>query len=115
MLEQDMIPHLAKMLALKTSHIESAVKLLDEGNTVPFIARYRKEATDEMKDEQLRTLQEKLASLRNLLKRQEEIRSAITEQGKMTKQISDAISKVEKLQGLEDIYLPTNRKSAPAL
>lgn len=110
MLEQDMIPHLAKMLALKTSQIESAVKLLDEGNTVPFIARYRKEATGEMKDEQLRTLQEKLASLRNLLKRQEEIRNAITEQGKMTKQISDAISKVEKLQELEDIYLPYKQK-----
>lgn len=110
MLEQDMIPHLAKMLALKTSQIESAVKLLDEGNTVPFIARYRKEATGEMKDEQLRTLQEKLASLRNLLKRQEEIRSAVTEQGKMTKQISDAISKVEKLQELEDIYLPYKQK-----
>lgn len=110
MLEQDMIPHLAKMLALKTSQIESAVKLLDEGNTVPFIARYRKEATGEMKDEQLRTLQEKLASLRNLLKRQEEIRNAITEQGKMTQQISDAISKVEKLQELEDIYLPYKQK-----
>lgn len=110
MLEQDMIPHLAKILALKTSQIEAAVKLLDEGNTIPFIARYRKEATGEMKDEQLRTLQEKLASLRNLLKRQEEIRNAITEQGKMTQQISDAISKVEKLQELEDIYLPYKQK-----
>ena len=110
MLEQNTISYLAKMLDLKTAQVAAAVKLLDEGNTVPFIARYRKEATGEMKDEQLRQLAEKLASLRNLLKRQEEIKNSITEQGKMTPELSAAIDRVEKLQELEDLYLPYKQK-----
>lgn len=110
MLEQNTISYLAKMLDLKTAQVAAAVKLLDEGNTVPFIARYRKEATGEMKDEQLRWLAEKLASLRNLLKRQEEIKNSITEQGKMTPELSAAIDRVEKLQELEDLYLPYKQK-----
>ncbi len=110
MLEQNTISYLAKILGLKTAQIDAAVNLLDEGNTVPFIARYRKEATGEMKDEQLRLLAEKLASLRNLLKRQEEIRNSITEQGKMTPELSASIDRAEKLQELEDLYLPYKQK-----
>ncbi len=110
MLEQNITSHLADLLKLKNHQIEAAVKLLDEGNTIPFIARYRKEATGEMKDEQLRQLDEKLTYLRNLIKRQNEIKNSITEQGKMTEELSLAIDKVEKLQELEDIYLPYKQK-----
>ena len=70
MLEQDINTYLAKLLNLKSSQIDSAIKLLDDGNTIPFIARYRKEATGEMKDEQLRDLSDKLTYIRNLIKRQ---------------------------------------------
>ena len=110
MLEQDIMPHLAGLLHIKVAQAEAATKLLDEGNTIPFIARYRKEATGEMKDEQLRQLQEKLTQLRNLLKRQEEIKNSIAEQGKMTPQLSAAIDSAEKMQELEDIYLPYKQK-----
>lgn len=110
MLEQNIIPQLAQLLQLKTNQVEAAVKLLDEGNTIPFIARYRKEATGAMKDEQLRELDEKLTYLRNLIKRQKEIKNSIEEQGKMTEELSLAIDKVQKLQDLEDIYLPYKQK-----
>lgn len=110
MLEQNIIPQLARLLQLKTNQVEAAVKLLDEGNTIPFIARYRKEATGAMKDEQLRELDEKLTYLRNLIKRQKEIKNSIEEQGKMTEELSLAIDKVQKLQDLEDIYLPYKQK-----
>lgn len=110
MLEKDITPYLADLLNLKPKQINSAIKLLDEGNTIPFIARYRKEATGEMKDEQLRDLAEKLTYMRNLLKRQEEIKNSITEQGKMTDKLALAIDKVQKLQELEDIYLPFKQK-----
>lgn len=110
MLEQNIIPQLAQLLQLKTNQVEAAVKLLDESNTIPFIARYRKEATGAMKDEQLRELDEKLTYLRNLIKRQKEIKNSIEEQGKMTEELSLAIDKVQKLQDLEDIYLPYKQK-----
>ena len=110
MLEQNIIPQLAQLLQLKTNQVEAAVKLLDERNTIPFIARYRKEATGAMKDEQLRELDEKLTYLRNLIKRQKEIKNSIEEQGKMTEELSLAIDKVQKLQDLEDIYLPYKQK-----
>ena len=110
MLEQNIIPQLARLLQLKNAQIEAAVKLLDEGNTIPFIARYRKEATGAMKDEQLRELAEKLTYLRNLIKRQNEIKNSIEEQGKMTAELSLAIDNVQKLQDLEDIYLPFKHK-----
>ncbi|WP_346686491.1 Tex family protein [Megamonas hypermegale] len=110
MLEQNIIPQLARLLQLKNAQIEAAVKLLDEGNTIPFIARYRKEATGAMKDEQLRELAEKLTYLRNLIKRQNEIKNSIEEQGKMTAELSLAIDNVQKLQDLEDIYLPFKQK-----
>ena len=110
MLEQNITAYLANLLKLKTSQINAAIKLIDEGNTIPFIARYRKEATGDMKDEQLRDLNDKLIYVRNLIKRQNEIKNSIEEQGKMTPELSLAIDKVEKLQELEDIYLPYKQK-----
>lgn len=110
MLEQNITAYLANLLKLKTSQINAAIKLIDEGNTIPFIARYRKEATGDMKDEQLRDLNDKLIYARNLIKRQNEIKNNIEEQGKMTPELSLAIDKVEKLQELEDIYLPYKQK-----
>lgn len=110
MLEQNITAYLANLLKLKTSQINAAIKLIDEGNTIPFIARYRKEATGDMKDEQLRDLNDKLIYVRNLIKRQNEIKNNIEEQGKMTPEVSLAIDKVEKLQELEDIYLPYKQK-----
>ena len=110
MLEQNITAYLANLLKLKTSQINAAIKLIDEGNTIPFIARYRKEATGDMKDAQLRDLNDKLIYVRNLIKRQNEIKNSIEEQGKMTPELSLAIDKVEKLQELEDIYLPYKQK-----
>lgn len=110
MLEQNITAYLANLLKLKTSQINAAIKLIDEGNTIPFIARYRKEATGDMKDEQLRDLNDKLIYVRILIKRQNEIKNSIEEQGKMTPELSLAIDKVEKLQELEDIYLPYKQK-----
>lgn len=110
MLEQNITAYLANLLKLKTSQINAAIKLIDEGNTIPFIARYRKEATGDMKDEPLRDLNDKLIYVRNLIKRQNEIKNSIEEQGKMTPELSLAIDKVEKLQELEDIYLPYKQK-----
>lgn len=110
MLEQNITAYLANLLKLKTSQINAAIKLIDEGNTIPFIARYRKEATGDMKDEQLRDLNDKLIYVRNLIKRQNEIKNSIEEQGIMTPELSLAIDKVEKLQELEDIYLPYKQK-----
>lgn len=110
MLEQNITAYLANLLKLKTSQINAAIKLIDEGNTIPFIARYRKEATGDMKDEQLRDLNDKLIYVRNLIKRQNEIKNSIEEQGEMTPELSLAIDKVEKLQELEDIYLPYKQK-----
>ena len=110
MLEQNITAYLANLLKLKTSQINAAIKLIDEGNTIPFIARFRKEATGDMKDEQLRDLNDKLIYVRNLIKRQNEIKNSIEEQGKMTPELSLAIDKVEKLQELEDIYLPYKQK-----
>ena len=110
MLEQNISAYLANLLQLKPSQVNAAIKLLDEGNTIPFIARYRKEATGEMKDEQLRDLADKLTYTHNLIKRQNEIKNSIEEQGKMTPELSFAIDNVEKLQELEDIYLPYKQK-----
>ena len=90
--------------------IAKAIELLDAGNTVPFIARYRKEATGALEDEQLRTLAERLDYLRGLAKRQEEITQKIDEQGKLTPELRAAIERATKLQELEDLYLPYKQK-----
>ena len=104
MLEKDIYPLIASELKAKPHQVEAAAKLLDEGNTVPFIARYRKEATGSLEDEQLRELEERLAYLRGLVKRQEEILGKIEEQGKLTDELRQA------MQELEDLYLPYKQK-----
>ena len=110
MLEKDIYPQIAAELKVQPHQVEAAAKLLDEGNTVPFIARYRKEATGSLEDEQLRELEERLAYLRGLVKRQEEILAKIEEQGKLTDDLRRAIEKTRKLQELEDLYLPYKQK-----
>lgn len=101
---------IAKELGVKPGQVESAVTLLDEGNTVPFIARYRKEVTGELQDEQLRTIEERIKYLRNLEARRQEIINAITEQEKMTDELIASLMKAVKLQELEDLYLPYRPK-----
>lgn len=101
---------IAKELGVKPGQVESAVTLLDEGNTVPFIARYRKEVTGELQDEQLRTIEERIKYLRNLESRRQEIINAITEQEKMTDELMASLMKAVKLQELEDLYLPYRPK-----
>lgn len=106
----DMFSIVAKELGVKAKQVEAAVDLLDQGNTVPFIARYRKEVTGELQDEQLRTIEERIQYLRNLEKRREEIIASITEQEKMTDDLRSALDKAAKLQELEDLYLPYRPK-----
>ncbi len=101
---------LAKELAVKLTQILSTVQLLDEGATVPFIARYRKEATGGLDDVQLRLLEERLHSLRELEKRRLAIISAIEKQNKMTPELLDAITHTEDKAHLEDLYLPYRKK-----
>jgi len=101
---------IAQEIGVKAHQVEAAIKLLDEGNTVPFIARYRKEVTGELLDEQLRTIEERLQYLRNLETRRQEIINSITEQEKMTPELEQALLKATKLQELEDLYLPYKRK-----
>ena len=107
---ETMFAIIAKELGVKPGQVESAVTLLDEGNTVPFIARYRKEVTGELQDEQLRTIEERIKYLRNLEARRQEIINAITEQEKMTDELMASLMKAVKLQELEDLYLPYRPK-----
>ena len=107
---ESMFAIIAKELGVKPGQVESAVTLLDEGNTVPFIARYRKEVTGELQDEQLRTVEERIKYLRNLEARRQEIINAITEQEKMTDELMASLMKAVKLQELEDLYLPYRPK-----
>lgn len=106
----DMIQVLAKELEVQPSQVEAAVKLIDEGNTIPFIARYRKEVTGSLNDEVLRNLNERLTYLRNLEDRKAQVRSGIEEQGKMTEELSKAIQSAQTLVMLEDIYRPYRPK-----
>ncbi len=97
-------------LNVKPKQVQAAVELLDEGNTVPFIARYRKEVTGELQDEQLRTIEERIKYLRNLETRRQEIIASITEQEKMTDGLMKSLEAATKLQELEDLYLPYRPK-----
>jgi len=110
MLLEEISAYIAKEMHIKPAQANAVIKLLDEGNTVPFISRYRKEATGELDEEQVRTAEERLAYLRNLVKRQEEIITRIDEQGKLTPELHTAIKNAIKLQELEDLYLPYKQK-----
>ena len=101
---------IAEELNVKPSQVEATIKLIDEGNTIPFIARYRKEVTGGLSDEVLRTLGERLSYLRNLEQRKEEVVKSIDEQGKMTDEILQAIAVAKTLAEVEDIYRPYKQK-----
>ena len=106
----DIISVLAEELALKKGAVEAAVQLLDEGNTVPFIARYRKEATGGMDDIALRALEERLAYLRNLEQRKSDVLLLIGAQGKLTPELEEQIRAATQLQRVEDLYKPYRKK-----
>ncbi|MCL2463022.1 MAG: RNA-binding transcriptional accessory protein, partial [Defluviitaleaceae bacterium] len=101
---------LCQEYGLKTFQVENTVKLIDEGNTIPFIARYRKELTGSLDDQVLRELSDRLAYLRGLDERRAQIRGSIAEQGKLTDEISRAIDAAQTLAALEDIYRPYKPK-----
>ena len=101
---------LAQELSLKLWQVEQAVKLLDEGNTVPFIARYRKEVTGELNDEVLRELEERLAYLRSMEERKNDVKRIIEEQGNLTDELAAAIDACTKLTEIEDLYRPFRPK-----
>ncbi len=106
----DLIATLAEELGLKPEAVDAAVKLIDEGNTIPFIARYRKEATGGMDDVALRALDERLAYLRNLEKRKEDVLLLIGAQGKLTPELEAEIQSATQLQRVEDLYKPYRKK-----
>lgn len=101
---------IAEELNIKSSQVENTVKLIDEGNTIPFIARYRKEVTGGLSDEILRELGERLNYLRNLEQRKEEVIKSIDEQGKLTDEILQAVAIAKTLAEVEDIYRPYKQK-----
>ena len=104
------IKQLAEELGQQPEHVQNVVRLLDEGNTIPFIARYRKELHGAMDDTSLRTLEERLAYLRSLQERREAVKSAIAEQGKLTRALSAAIDGAGTLAEVEDLYRPYKPK-----
>ena len=106
----DIIATLAEELGLKPEAVAAAVQLIDEGNTIPFIARYRKEATGGMDDVALRTLDERLAYLRNLEKRKSDVITLIEAQGKLTPELEERIRSATQLQRVEDLYKPYRKK-----
>ncbi|MBP2637424.1 MAG: yhgF [Firmicutes bacterium] len=110
MLLTDIPVIIARELTVKPHQVTATMNLLDDGNTVPFIARYRKEATGELNEEHIRTIEERTQYLRNLIKRQEEILSSIEAQEKLTPELAQAIQAATKLQELEDLYLPYRPK-----
>ncbi len=106
----DMNQKLTEELGVKKWQVEAAVKLIDEGNTIPFIARYRKEATGSLNDEQLRQLFERLTYLRNLEEKKEQVLSSIEEQGKLTQELREQILAAETLVVVDDLYRPYRPK-----
>lgn len=101
---------IAKELGLKESQVANTIKLLDEDNTVPFIARYRKEVTGELDENQIRAIEDRVRYLRNLAARKDEVLRLIEEQGKLTEELREAINKAVKLQEVEDLYRPYKQK-----
>ena len=106
----NIINELAKEFNLPVSRVEATVALIDDGNTIPFIARYRKEVTGSLDDTVLRDLDERLKYLRSLEQRQEEVKSLIDAQGKLTPEIEEALKNAKILTEVEDIYRPFKPK-----
>ena len=108
----NIIEKIASEFKVKTAQVENTVALIDEGNTIPFIARYRKEVTGGLTDVTLRDMEERLQYLRNLETRKEEVIRLIDEQGKLTEELQAEIEKAEVLQRVEDLYKPYKQKKA---
>ncbi|HKM28824.1 MAG TPA: Tex family protein, partial [Anaerovoracaceae bacterium] len=108
----NIIQRLAAEFKVKVSQVENTVNLIDEGNTIPFIARYRKEVTGGLSDVTLRDMDERLTYLRNLETRKEEVIRLIEEQGKLTEELKEEIDKAEVLQRVEDLYKPYKQKKS---
>ena len=106
----DLIKQLCDEFSLKTFQVENTVKLIDEGNTIPFIARYRKEATGSLDDQVLRELFDRLTYLRNMEETREKILKSIEEQGALTEELAKAVAEAKTLTELEDIYRPYKKK-----
>ena len=106
----DIIAKISEELGIRKNQAEAAVKLIDEGNTIPFIARYRKEATGALNDEVLRNLYERLTYLRNLEERKETVLAGIEEQGKLTDELKAQIMSAETMVVVEDLYRPYKPK-----
>ena len=106
----DIAKKIAEELEIKVTQVEAAVKLIDEGCTIPFIARYRKEVTGALNDEQLRNLDERLKYLRNLEDRKTQVLASIEEQGKLTEELKAAITAAETMVLVEDLYRPYKQK-----
>ena len=106
----DIIQALAEELKIRRGQAEAAVKLIDEGNTIPFIARYRKEATGSLNDEVLRSLGERLRYLRNLEERKNQVMEVIKEQGAMTQELHAKLMDAGTLVEVEDLYRPYKPK-----
>lgn len=108
----DIIKKIAAEFKVKTEQVENTVGLIDEGNTIPFIARYRKEVTCGLSDVILRDMDERLKYLRGLEERKEEVIRLIDEQGKLTPDLQEQIEKAEVLQRVEDLYKPFKQKES---
>ncbi|MCM1570209.1 MAG: RNA-binding transcriptional accessory protein, partial [Roseburia sp.] len=106
----DILLQLKEELQVAKWQVEAAVKLIDDGNTIPFISRYRKEATGSLNDEQLRDLQERLVYLRNLEEKKEQVLGSIEEQGKLTEELREKILAAQTLVVVEDLYRPYRPK-----
>lgn len=106
----DINQKLTEELGVKRWQVDAAVKLIDEGNTIPFISRYRKEVTGSLNDEQLRKLYERLVYLRNLEEKKSQVISSIEEQGKMTEELRRQIMAAETQVTVEDLYRPYRPK-----
>src|SRR5699024_3711742 len=105
-----MIKRLMQEFHIKEKQVRNTIQLIDEGNTIPFIARYRKEMTGGLSDELLRDLDERLIYLRNLESRKEEVLHLIEEQGKLTQELKKEIEEAQVLQKIEDLYRPFRPK-----
>lgn len=108
----DIIRTLAEEFKIKDRQVEQTVALIDEGNTIPFIARYRKEVTGGLSDVVLRDMDERLTYLRNLEERKEDVIRLIDEQGRLTEELRGQIEEANVLQRVEDLYKPFKKKKA---
>ena len=106
----DIIASLTSELNVGRGQVEAAVKLIDEGNTIPFIARYRKEATGSLNDEVLRTLDERLRYLRGLEEKKAQVMASIADQGKLTGELKKKIGEARTMVAVDDLYLPYRPK-----